>query len=96
MKMQHALFALRARPNELEAMRIAVSSPRSVGGAVTRNRARRRVREAFTAEIRELTRYAGHDLLVVARAPAIDAPYAAVRAAARAALRDLDRLTARA
>jgi ribonuclease P protein component len=89
MKIQHSLFALRARPNGLESMRIAVSSPRSVGGAVKRNRARRRVRDAFTAETHVLAREDGHDLLVVARAGAIDAPYGAIREAARVALRQL-------
>ena len=84
--MQNALFAVRARPNGLAAMRVAVSSPRAVGRAVARNRARRRVREAFAAEIRSLAHGRGHDLLIVARQGSIDASFDAIRGAARAAL----------
>ena len=72
-------------------MRLAVTAPTSLGRAVTLNRARRRVREALRVEIGQLTGAAGHDLVVVARAPAAEAPYPALRAAVRAALAALGR-----
>jgi len=86
MKLQHPLFAVRARPNGLSAMRLAVSAPRGVGRGVARNRARRRVREAFRTVIRELDERAGCDLIVVARPAVASAPYADLRQAAAAAL----------
>ena len=86
-KLQHRLFALRARPNDLGMMRLAVSAPRSLGRATKRNRARRRVREAFRVEIASLDAAAPHDLLIVARAGAEDVPAPLLREAAQAALR---------
>lgn len=86
MRIQHEFFAVRARANGLDAMRIAVSAPRSVGRAVRRNRARRRVREAFRAAIGELGAARGCDLVVVARQSAIDAGFGDVRVAAAGAV----------
>jgi len=86
MKLQHSLFAVRARPNGLSAMRLAVSAPRSVGRGVVRNRVRRRVREAFRTVIRDLEHRAGCDLIVVARPPVASARHAELREAAAAAL----------
>ncbi|TME63860.1 MAG: membrane protein insertion efficiency factor YidD [Chloroflexi bacterium] len=74
MRLGQSLFAMRARRNGMSAMRLAVTAPTSLGRAVTRNRARRRVREALRVEIGRLTGAAGHDLVVVARAPAADSP----------------------
>ena len=86
MKLQHSLFAVRARPNGLTTMRLAVSAPRSIGRGVARNRARRRVREAFRTVIRDLEQRAGCDLIIVARPPVGSAPHAKLREAAAAAL----------
>jgi len=86
MKLQHSLFAVRARPNGLTTMRLAVSAPRSIGRGVARNRARRRVREAFRTVIRDLEQRAGCDLIIVARPPVGSAPHARLREAAAAAL----------
>ena len=91
MRLGQSLFAMRARRNGMSAMRLAVTAPTSLGRAVTRNRARRRVREALRVEIGRLTGAAGHDLVVVARAPAAEAPYPALRAAVRVALAALGR-----
>jgi len=91
MRLGQSLFAMRARRNGMSAMRLAVTAPTSLGRAVTRNRARRRVREALRVEIGQLTGAAGHDLVVVARAPAAEAPYPALRAAVRVALAALGR-----
>lgn len=84
--MQHALFSLRARPNGTDAMRLAVSAPRALGRAVARNRARRRLREAFRLEIAPLRAAVGLDLLVVAREPIARAEHAKLRAAVRESL----------
>jgi ribonuclease P protein component len=66
-------FTIRSRPNGLGLIRVAVASPRALGTAVKRNRARRRVREAIRSLLRERRDAAGTDLLVVARAPSLAA-----------------------
>jgi ribonuclease P protein component len=86
---QHELFTMRARPNGVSAIRLAVSAPRTFGRSVARNRARRRLRDAFRTEIAPLG-IAGHDLLIMARAPVATADHATLRAAAREALARLD------
>lgn len=60
-------------------MGIVVSS--KVGNAVTRNRVRRRLREALRALAREDARWpaSGRDLLVITRPEAADASYARLR-----------------
>jgi ribonuclease P protein component len=88
-KMQHRFFALRARPNDAAVMRLAVSAPRSLGRAVKRNRARRRVREAFRVEIARLAPANAHDVVIVARPGAETAPAQALREAAQTALHAL-------
>lgn len=74
-------FTMRARRNELAVVRLAVASPKSLGSAVRRSRARRRVREAIRALLRERSTAPGTDLLVVARPPAVEAPFGDVREA---------------
>jgi ribonuclease P protein component len=66
-------FTIRAKPNGLDVVRIAVASPRAVGTAVRRNRARRRVREAIRTRLQVRKGTAGVDLLVIARAAALAA-----------------------
>jgi ribonuclease P protein component len=96
MKIQHSMFALRARPNELDVIRIAVAAPRSLGRAVARNRSRRRLREAFRAEIGALASGRGCDMVIVARPQTATAAFAELRTAAAAALGSVaDRATAR-
>jgi len=74
-------FTLRARRNGLDVVRVAVASPRALGGAVRRNRARRRVREAIRVMLRSRTSAPGTDLLVVARGPALEVQHDTLRAA---------------
>jgi len=74
-------FSIRCRRNDLDVVRVAVASPRSIGGAVMRNRARRRVREALRAVLQDRASAPGTDLFVVARRAALDAPYADLRGA---------------
>jgi len=87
MQTQHRLFALRARPNGLAEIRVAVSAPRSLGRAVARNRVRRRVREAFRLAIGAVDHSLGLDLLIVARAAAGTVEHEALRDAAAEVLR---------
>jgi ribonuclease P protein component len=89
MKIQHSLFALRARPNGLDVIRMAVAAPRSLGRAVARNRSRRRLREAFRAAIRDLASGPGCDVVIVARPPTASAAFGDLRTAAAAALGSL-------
>jgi ribonuclease P protein component len=86
MKIQHAMFALRARSNGLDVIRIAVAAPRSLGRAVARNRSRRRLREAFRAAITELANGPGCDVVVVARPPVATAAFGDIRKAAATAV----------
>ena len=81
-----AAFTARLRPNELNVMRLAVSAPRTVGISTIRNRARRRVREAFRLACEAAVATTGQDIVVTVRREAIAADFAAIRAAAVAAL----------
>jgi ribonuclease P protein component len=74
------------RPNDLSEMRLAVSAPRTVGISTIRNRARRRVREAFRQACNAATLAPAQDIVVTVRREAISADFSALRAAAEAAL----------
>jgi ribonuclease P protein component len=86
MRFQHAMFALRARTNGLDEIRIAVAAPRSLGRAVVRNRSRRRLREAFRSAIGDLASGSGCDIVIVARPHTASAAFADLRKAAATAL----------
>ncbi len=76
------LFSLRALATDGPAVRVTVAASRAVGGAVQRNRARRRVREAVRLAL--ATRPdapRGIDLVVMVRKGALDAPAVLVRGA---------------
>ena len=76
------LFSLRALSTDGTTVRVAVAASRAVGGAVQRNRARRRVREAVRTVL--ATRpdpVSGLDLVLMVRKSALDAPAAVVRGA---------------
>lgn len=75
-------FVLRSRPNQLAVVRIAVSASRELGPKVQRNRARRRLREAFRLELGLRAEAAGADVLMSVRRSALDAPSLELRAAA--------------
>ncbi|MBN1440474.1 MAG: ribonuclease P protein component [Anaerolineales bacterium] len=78
----HPLVVLVAARGENADRRIGVTAGVRVGGAVERNRARRRIREAARALSGSLA--AGWDLLLVARRGALTAPYADLLGAVRA------------
>jgi len=65
------LLVLRALPNSLEHNRYGFVTPKRLGGAVIRNRLRRRLREA----IRVLPTNCGWDVVVSPKAPAANANF---------------------
>lgn len=81
-----AAFVARLHPNELSVMRLSVSAPRTVGISTVRNRARRRVREAFRQACAVADAVPAQDIVVTVRREALTADFAALRAAAAAAL----------
>ncbi len=60
-------FALFARVNGMDHSRLGITTTRKLGNAVTRNRARRLVREAYRTHREQLP--VGLDLVFVVRAP---------------------------
>jgi ribonuclease P protein component len=66
-------------------MRLAVSAPRTVGISTIRNRARRRVREAFRQACAAIDQ-TGLDVVVTVRREALSTDFGALRSAAAAAL----------
>ncbi len=83
----HPLVVVRAVRNDLDRTRYAFSTGRHLGGAVVRNRVRRRLREIVRSLSCRVER--GWDVLIVARPAAVAASYASLR---DAIARLLDRL----
>jgi ribonuclease P protein component len=83
---------LLGRPNSLERDRLGVVASRRLGGAVERNRAKRRLREVFRRGLGPVARRAGDltlDVVAIARRELLDAPFAALEADFQHALRRL-------
>ena len=81
----HPLLVLYLAPNDGQPTRVGISVGKRVGNAVVRNRVKRRVREAVRLRHAELA--PGHDLVFIARAPAAEADWPALRAATEDLLR---------
>lgn len=62
---------------ELPPVRVGFTASRRVGGAVQRNRARRRLREAVKLVVPQFD-LRHHDLVVIARRSTVTAPYSAI------------------
>jgi ribonuclease P protein component len=71
------LVAVRARRNDLDHDRFGISTGRKLGGAVERNRVRRRIREILRNW--EHADPIGWDVLVVARPASASADFATLR-----------------
>lgn len=81
----HPLAVLVAHRSDLPTTRCAVTATRSVGSAVARNRAKRRLREALRFWIPRAA--PGWELLLIARPPAVTATWKDVQAAVETLLR---------
>ncbi|TLN14055.1 ribonuclease P protein component [bacterium] len=75
----HPLVVLVVDPNPEGGLRIGVTAGRSVGNAVLRNRAKRRLRAAMDGLLPALV--PGKDLILVARPAIATASYAEIQAA---------------
>ncbi|MDR3207028.1 MAG: ribonuclease P protein component [Oscillospiraceae bacterium] len=67
------LLAVYVRPNRTGGNRLGLTVSGKLGGAVVRNRVRRRLKEAY--RLREASLLSGFDLVVVARSRAVTASY---------------------
>lgn len=74
------LIVIRFVPNTLGFDRYAISTSRRVGGAVTRNRIRRRIREVLRES---LAAGPGWDILVIVRPASAEATFEEMRTAVR-------------
>ena len=66
-------LVLYCRPNRLGRNRLGITVSTKLGGAVVRNRARRRLREVYRLAQGDLVQ--GFDIIAVARGRAVDGPY---------------------
>ena len=71
----HPLLTARFRRTDLETTRFGLSTGRALGGAVVRNRAKRRLREAARALV-PLYGRPGHDYVLIARRGVTSRPWA--------------------
>jgi ribonuclease P protein component len=72
----HSLLVVRIRRTGLEETRFGLSTGRKLGGAVVRNKVRRRFREAL--RVMAPSFQPGWDVLIIARPPVIAADYRTV------------------
>jgi ribonuclease P protein component len=78
------LLVLRSLKTERPGMRIGLSTPRTLGGAVQRNRVRRRLRDLVREQLKATE--SGWDLLLIARPDAGAASHVELREALRSLL----------
>ena len=81
----HPLLILFVEANNQETSRFAVSVGRHVGGAVVRNRAKRRIREVIRRYLKQVK--GGYDCLLIVRADLPVASFAEIEAAVSELLR---------
>jgi ribonuclease P protein component len=81
-------LVLQAAARDDNGLGVGFTASKRVGNAVTRNRARRRLRAA-AAEILPLGAVTGHDYVIIGRAGSVDRPYDALRRDLVAALKRL-------
>jgi len=78
----HPLFVLIHFPNPSGVVRVGVAAGRSIGNAVQRNRAKRRLRACIQPFLEQIR--AGTDLVILARKPVLQAHFSQItRAMAR-------------
>ncbi len=81
-------LVLYCRRNRLGHNRLGVTVSTKLGGAVVRNRARRRLREVY--RLAQLEMRQGYDIVLVARSRAVDGPYQRLTGAFYRACQELD------
>jgi ribonuclease P protein component len=81
----HSLLVVRVRWTGLEETRFGMSTGRKLGGAVVRNKVRRRLREAL--RVMAPSFQPGWDVLIIARPPVTGADYQTVAGALQSLLR---------
>jgi ribonuclease P protein component len=81
----HSLLVVRIRRTDLEVTRFGLSTGRKLGGAVVRNRVRRRLREAL--RVMAPSFQPGWDVLIIARPPVTAAEYHTLAGALQSLLR---------
>jgi ribonuclease P protein component len=69
----HPFLVLVAAPNEFEHSRFGFTAGRSIGGAVQRNRAKRRMRAALQSHLKRIQ--PGWDTILIARPEILEAPW---------------------
>jgi ribonuclease P protein component len=84
----------RGEPERARAIGLGLTVTRKIGGAVVRNRARRRLREALRLTLPGPAR-PGHDYVVVARAAALTCPFPQLRRELAGAFGQIGRRLAR-
>jgi ribonuclease P protein component len=80
------------QPNEHDRDRLGIIASKRIGDAVTRNRAKRRLREVFRRTSPDEARRSGRrpfDVVAIARRELVDAPFEALSADINGALRKL-------
>ena len=85
-------FAIVGAPNHLAYDRLGIVASRRIGGAVLRNRAKRRLREVFRRQRPDEARGVGDqamDIVVIARRDLISAPFSRLEAEFATALKRL-------
>jgi ribonuclease P protein component len=75
----HPLLVLIAEPNDQNKVRVAVTAGQSIGNAVKRNRAKRRLRAGISQYIEDIPN--GWDLILLARKPVLNASFAEIKTA---------------
>ena len=80
----HPLLTARFRRTDLETTRFGLSTGRNLGGAVVRNRVRRRLREAL--RVMAPSFQPGWDVLIIARPPIVAADHGTMVGALRRTL----------
>jgi ribonuclease P protein component len=89
--LRRGAFNVRVRQSGGPSTRVAVTASRTVGTAVVRNRARRRVREAFRLALASQTKPTAIDVVVTVHPAAKDRDFRAIASEARSVLQEAAR-----
>jgi ribonuclease P protein component len=87
-------FTMLGLPNARECDRLGIIASRKIGGAVVRNKAKRRLREIFRSETPDQTRQDDApyvDLVLIPRREFVNAPFTTLQSDFRAAMRKVRR-----